>query len=121
MTDTEPDAALQHAHSHLHPADAADDLSGGTESGTEPKGRPPGAAPGGAERTTEDDLVDDAAELTDNAGAAEDRVPGDGTVGSPPRHGDVDAMRTTERGRETAAARADTSDTTPTPTETHGG
>jgi len=31
----------------------------------------------------------------------------------------VDDMRTAEYGRESAAARADTSDDTPTPTETH--
>ena len=127
MTDTEPpraaDAALRHPHPDLHPADVADDLTGNTERGAEPAdgaGPADGGEPDGTD-SAQSELLDDAAELTDSAGAADDRTPGDGTVGSGPPLGDVDALRTAERGRGADAARADTRDSTPTPTETHGG
>jgi len=50
----------------------------------------------------------------DSAEAALQRAESDLHPGDP-----VDDMRTAEYGRESAAARADTSDDTPTPTETH--
>jgi hypothetical protein len=53
-------------------------------------------------------------------GSAEpgDRSPGDGTVEPAPATGDADHLRGAERGREAEAARADTSDSLPVPTET---
>jgi len=132
MTDTEPhtpaaDDAGNPAHSalthpHLHPADATDDLTGNTEGGgPEPAGLPREGGPSSGTASTQPDLMDDAADLTDGARQADDHTPGDGTIGSGPPLGEVDAVRTVARGREAAAARADTSDSAPTPTETHPG
>jgi hypothetical protein len=128
MTDTEPrtppaDGAAEpsaRTHPHLHPADATDDLTGNTEGGgPEPPGLPREGGPAGGPDSTQPDLTDDAADLTDGARETDDHTPGDGTLGSRPPRGDVDAMRTVARGREAEAARADTSDSAPTPTETH--
>jgi hypothetical protein len=47
-----------------------------------------------------------------------DSVPGDGTVDGHPIPADVEIVATVAKGRETDAARADTSDATPTPRET---
>jgi hypothetical protein len=120
MTDTEHgrpvSTRLQHPGPDLHPADPTDDLTGNTESN--PSGLPVEDAPDG---TLE--LTDDAAELTDGVAAVNDGTPGDGTAGDgtagePTAHGDVDALRTAVRGRETDAAEANLSDEAPTPQET---
>ena len=128
MTDTEPERPavagaedLAPRHPHLHPADATDNLTANTERGAGPAGQPRESGPSSGTDPAQPDLLDDAADLTDGAREADDDAPGDGAVGSGPPAGDADAMRTVERGRETEAARADTSDSTPTPTETHTG
>ena len=109
MTDTEPGTAAQrHGKPGVHAADAIDDLSASTDRGAD-HGDP------------EPDLVDDAADLVAASVDPGDAVPGDGSVGPGPEYGDADAMRTAAHGREEAAARDDTSDDTPTPTETHTG
>ena len=84
------------AGSHQGSADPADDLTGNTS----------GDAGGDGPDGDGDDAPDPG-----------DAIPGDGSVGTalPP---DVDAVRTAEKGRETEAARADTSDSVPRPTET---
>jgi hypothetical protein len=79
------------AGSHQGSADPADDLIGNTT-----------GAP-------DDD---------DGATDPDDSVPGDGSVGKHPPSPDVDAVQTAEHGRETDAARSDTSDGALTPTET---
>ena len=84
----------RHAGSHRGSADPADDLTGNTT-----------GAP--------DDGGDD-----DTDGDPDDAVPGDGSVDTHPPSPDVDAVRTAEHGRETDAARSDTSDAAPTPVET---
>src|SRR4051794_32200639 len=90
------------AGSHQGSADPADDLTGNTS-----------GDPGG-----DDGAADEGA--ADYAPYPDDTIPGDGSVGTdlPP---DVDAVRTAEKGRETEAARADNSDSTPTPRETTAG
>jgi hypothetical protein len=126
VADTErsdPDGRLQHPGSGVHPADPMDDLTPRT--GSDAVGLPVEDGPDGNL-----ELLDDAAGLTDaergdgpvdaEAGS-DDAVPGDGTVGEPLEHGDVDAVRTVVHGRETAAAKADLSDDIPTPRETPAG
>ena len=85
-----------------HPADPADDLTAGTADDPTPEDAEPDAAP-----TASDDVAD-----------ADGGTPGEGGGGAHPLEADVDALRTTDHGRETEAARRDTSDATPTPTET---
>ena len=87
------DSALRPAESDLHPADPADDLTGNT----------PGGSTDGSDGPAPD------------AALPGDSVPGDGTV-EHDRSDVPDAMRTATTGRETVAARADTSDDKPTPT-----
>jgi hypothetical protein len=96
------------AGSHQGSADPADDLTGNTS------GDPGGDDDG------DDGAVGDGGDGGDGAPYPGDTIPGDGSVGRalPP---DVDAVRTAETGRETEAARADTSDSTPTPRETTAG
>ena len=97
--DTDPQ---RRAGSHQGSADPADDLTtdtvdtaaGGDDAGTDAGGDAP--LPG-------------------------DGVPGDGTVDGHPVPADVEKVVTVEKGRETDAARADTSDSTPTPRETPAG
>lgn len=92
------DSALRPAGSDLHPADPADpadDLTANTSGGSAESGDAPdrdAALPG-------------------------DSVPGDGAV-EHDRPDVPDAMRTAATDRETAAARADTSDDRPTATAT---
>ena len=92
MDDSQPDpqeSALRPAHSDLHPADPADDALTDPSSGSsEP----------------DSDVLD--------------AEPGDGTLAPPPEAGDADRLQTAEWGRESEAARADTSDSAPVPTET---
>src|SRR4051812_23965880 len=97
------------AGSHQGSADPADDLTGNTS------GDPDGRGPDGG-----GDDGDGPDGEGDGAPDPGDAVPGDGTVGTglPP---DVDAVQAAEKGRETEAARADTSDSTPTPRETTAG
>jgi hypothetical protein len=57
-------------------------------------------------------------EPSDDTREPGDLTPGDGTVAPPPEAGDADRVQTAERGREAEAARADTSDSAPVPTET---
>ena len=98
------------------PAGMTADLAAGATD-PEPVGRPLEGPPSGD--ATAPDMVDDAAAYVDGAVATADAVPGDGTAGTPPPFGDVDALQTAEYGPEEDAARAATSDATPTPTETH--
>lgn len=86
----DPDGLAPPVASGLHPVDPIDDMPAGESGPAE---------------------VDDTAE----GGSAAD-ADGSGAFAGPPP--DVDAMRTAERGREADAARADTSDSVPTPTET---
>jgi hypothetical protein len=101
------DSALRPAESDLHPADPADDLTGNT---------PAGAGAGPDERVPADEPAAPGEPAPDEARSG-DRIPGDGSV-EHDRPDEPDAMRTVERGRETAAARADLSDDKPTPTAT---
>ena len=103
------DSALRPAESDLHPADPADDLTGNTpgDSADSSDAPVPASAP-----VPEAPVPDVAAP---DAALPGDSVPGDGTV-EHDRSDVPDAMRTATTGRETAAARADTSDDKPTPT-----
>ena len=94
LTDADPQ---RRAGSHQGSADPADDLTANTTS-----------APAG-----DGEEIDQG-----SAPLPGDTLPGEGTVGGHPPSADVDALRTAERGREADAARADTSDATPTPRET---
>ena len=97
------DSALRPAESDLHPADPADDLTGNT----------PGDSADSSDAPVPEAPVPDVA--APDAALPGDSVPGDGTV-EHDRSDVPDAMRTATTGRETAAARADTSDDKPTPT-----
>ena len=104
MDDSQPDpqeSALRPAHSDLHPADPADDALTDPSSGS--------AKP-------DSDVLD--AEPAVDDGLEESAEPGDGTLAPPPEAGDADRLQTAEWGRESEAARADTSDSAPVPTET---
>jgi hypothetical protein len=104
MADTD-DTGLQHPGSGLHPADATDDLTRGTDPDPEPQPEP----------EPDPDLDDEADPPADGDGETADAVPGDGTAGTLPAHGDVDVVRAAVHGRETDAARANLSDDAPTP------
>jgi hypothetical protein len=86
------------AGSHQGSADPADDLTGNTS-----------GAPARGDGDDSDDGDD---------GDLGDATPGDGSVDTHPPSPDVDAVRTAAHGRETDAARSDTSDAAPTPIET---
>ena len=90
------------AMTDMQPADPADDLTSGTADDPAPEDAEPDAAP-----TVSDEVAD-----------AEGGTPGEGTGGAHPLEADVDAVATVDRGRETDAARRDTSDARPVPTET---
>ena len=104
MADTD-DTGLQHPGSGLHPADATDDLTRDTDPGPD----------GESDTDSETDGELDADPPAHGDGETADAVPGDGTAGTLPAHGDVDVVRTALHGRETDAARADLSDDAPTP------
>lgn len=89
-----------------HPIDADPQRRAGSQQ-TSPD---PAAAPGG----------DDGSDADDDA-LPGDGVPGDGSVGRHPPSPDVDVVVTAGKGRETDAARADTSESTPAPRETPAG
>ena len=107
MADTD-DTGLQHPGSGLHPADPTDDLTRDTESD------PDGDGDGDSETDLEADPP------THGDGETADAVPGDGTAGALPAHGDVDVVRAAVHGRETDAARANLSDDAPTPRDSPG-
>ena len=86
----------------MPPTDPADDLTSNTSDDPAPEDAEPDAAP----------------TVPDEAAAGEGSTPGEGTGGAHPMEADVDAVQTTDHGRETYAARSDTSDAVPTPTET---
>jgi hypothetical protein len=100
-----PGERVSGAMTDVHPADPADDLTAGTSDDPAPEDAEPDAAP---------TVVDEAAD-------AEGGTPGEGGGGAHPLEADVDALQTVDHGRETDAARRDTSDSTPTPTETPAG
>jgi len=102
------DSALRPAESDLHPADPADDLTGNTPGDSADSSDAPVPEAPVPEAPVPDTAAPDAA-------LPGDSVPGDGTV-EHDRSDVPDAMRTAATGRETAAARADTSDDKPTPT-----
>jgi hypothetical protein len=101
------ESALRPAGSDLHPADPADDLTGGTSDD--------GAADGGA---AEGWPADDAADGDRLADELPDVLPGDGTIEPHGSTESPDALRTAVHGREAAAAAENTSDNAPQPTET---
>ena len=112
------DSALRPAESDLHPADPADDLTGNTpgdsaDSSDAPVPEAPVPEAPVPEAPVPEAPVPDVA--APDAALPGDSVPGDGTV-EHDRSDVPDAMRTATTGRETAAARADTSDDKPTPT-----
>jgi hypothetical protein len=98
------ESALRPAESDLHPADPADDLTGDTEGGS-------------TDSSTESSDAPAPNDPAPDAPLPGDSVPGDGAV-EHDRPDVPDAMRTASTGRETATARADTSDDRPTPTAT---
>ena len=116
MDDSQPDpqeSALRPAHSDLHPADPADDALTDPSSGSpEPDSGVLDAEP------AVDDGLEESAEPGDGTVEPGTRSPGDGTLAPPPEAGDADRLQTAEWGRESEAARADTSDSAPVPTET---
>jgi hypothetical protein len=106
------ESALRPARSDLHPADPADDTIDDPSSGSpQPDSSALDTDPG-ADTLLEDESVpgDGTVEPADS--------PGDGTIAPPPEAGDADRLQTAERGREAEAARANTSDSLPVPTET---
>ncbi|MDT7580678.1 MAG: hypothetical protein QOK35_1942 [Pseudonocardiales bacterium] len=102
----DPDGVAQPpAGSGLHPADPVD-------------GAPAGESdPVGADADADADAGGgfDAGEWDGEADGGADAGESGAFAGPPP---DVDVLRPAERGREADAARADTSDSAPTPTET---
>ena len=103
------ESALRPSRSDLHPADPTDALT------DPPSGSPePDSGALGADPPVDDGL----AEPGDGTVEPGDRSPGASALAPPPEAGDADRLQTAEWGREAEAARANTSDSMPVPTET---